>query len=246
MGWNHEPGHREGRDRDGHGDEEHRTPPEVIQQHTGDQRAYGRACRTDGRPQRDRLGAGGTTPEGSDQRERRGVAHAAGDATEDAGADQEVGARCPRREAREGYRQDRTEEQHLLAAVAVTDRAEIQDGGRESQAVADGDEVQLGLRGVEIPTDRRQRDIGDGEVQVGHCRSQDQGDQNQRSVRWPTRLRLGSRSCVCHCRLDSASSFDISQGANWSLACGLQHDVGPLNALVSMLRCARCSRSYRR
>jgi len=59
--------------------------------------------------------------------------------------------------------------------VGVAEGAEVEDRGGEPERVADGDEVEAGLAGVEGLADVRQGDVGDGEVEVG-----DRGDGDQR------------------------------------------------------------------
>ena len=72
-------------------------------------------------------------------------------------------------------RETDAEDEHHLAAVAVAERTEPEDRRRQAERVADRDEVEAGLAGVEVLADLGQGDVGDGEVQVG-----DRGDEDER------------------------------------------------------------------
>ena len=72
------------------------------------------------------------------------------------------------------------EHEHQLAPVAVADRAEVEHRGGEPERVADGDEVQPRLPGVEVLRDVRQRDVRDREVEVGDGRDEDQRGEDER------------------------------------------------------------------
>ena len=104
-----------------------------------------------------------------------GIGHAGGDAAEEPGDEEDLdrSARTPASEARRD-RQRHAEDQHQLAAVAVAERAEVEHRGGEAERVADGDEVELGLAGVERLADVGQRDVGDRQVEVGDRRDEDQ------------------------------------------------------------------------
>ena len=60
--------------------------------------------------------------------------------------------------------------------------AEVQHRGGEAERVADGDEVQRGLRRVERDADVGQRDVGDRQVQAGDCCDQDEREEDERAV----------------------------------------------------------------
>ena len=79
------------------------------------------------------------------------------------------------------YRQRHAEQQHELAAVAVAERAQPQHRAGQAQRVADRDQVELGLRGVKVGADGRQRDVRHRQRQVGDGRHNDQcGEDNSR------------------------------------------------------------------
>ena len=116
----------------------------------GAERAERRDRAAGRRPQRDRLRARRAGPERGDQRERRRVGHAGREAAEDARAEQHLDRRRPGGEAVGRDRQDHPEDEQQLAPVAVADRAEVEHRGGEAERVADRDEVERGLRGVEV------------------------------------------------------------------------------------------------
>ena len=117
----------------------------------------------------------GARPQRGYQRERRRVGHARRQPAEHARAEQHADRGRPRGEAVGRDREAHAEDQQQLAPVAVADRAEVQDRRGEAERVADRDEVQRHLRGVEFPADLGQRDVGDREAEVG-----DGGDRDQR------------------------------------------------------------------
>jgi hypothetical protein len=71
-------------------------------------------------------------------------------------------------------RERRADQQHRLASVPVAQGPEVQDRAGKAERVADRDQVERGLRRVESSADRRQRNVGNGQVQVGDRRDQDQ------------------------------------------------------------------------
>ena len=99
-------------------------------------------------------------------------------APDDAGEDEHLDAARPRRDEAGGDREADAEEQHHLPAVAITERAEPQHRGRQTERVPDGDEVELRLRRVERDADVGKRHVRDGEVQVGDGRHQDERKQH--------------------------------------------------------------------
>ena len=94
-----------------------------------------------------------------------------------------------------GQRDRDAEQQHRLAAVPVAQRAEPQHRRREPERVADGDEVELRLRRVEVQPDVGERDVGDRQRQV-----RDRGDDDQRAEDH-TRARRGTRVRGRRCAL---------------------------------------------
>ena len=155
-------------------EQEHRPPPVVLEEDPRAERAERRDPAADRRPQGDRLRARRARPERGDQGERRRVRHAGGEAADHAGREQHVDRRRPGGEAVGGNRQDHPENQQELPPVAVADGAEVQDRGSQPQRIADRDEVELGLRRVEVLPDRGQRDVRDGKTQVRDRRDRDQ------------------------------------------------------------------------
>ena len=171
-------------------DEEHRAPPEVLQEGARHERTERGDRAAERRPQRDRLGASGARPERGDQRERRRVSHAGRDAADDAGTDEDADRTRPRGGEARRDRQHHAEDQHHLAAIPVAERAEPQHRRGEPERVADGDQVERGLRRVERLPDVGQRDVGDREVQV-----RDRGHEDERQEHEGRSARRGRSFC---------------------------------------------------
>ena len=160
---------------EGERDEEHRAPPEVLEQRAGDERTE-RGDRTpERRPERDRAGPTRTGPERRDQCERRRERHPRGDAAEQACEEQDLDRGRVGGEQACRNRETDAEDEHHLAAVAVAERTEPEDRSGQAERVADRDEVEAGLSGVEVLADLGQGDVGHGEVQV-----RDRGDEDER------------------------------------------------------------------
>ena len=174
-------------------DEEDRPPPEVLQQGAGDEWPESGNAPADGGPQRDRLRSLRPRPQRRDQGERRRVGHACREPSEDPCAEEDLIRRRPRGQQARRDRQRHPQEEHQLAPVAVSQRAEVEDPRRQTERVANGDQVEHRLRGVERLGDVGQRDVGDGEVEVGDPSHQDQSDENE-----PGATRSG-RGCPSGC-----------------------------------------------
>ena len=174
--------------------QEDRPPPEVLQEQAGEQRAERGDGAAEPRPERDRLRSPRPGPERGDQGERGRVGHACSEASQEAGDEEDFVARRPGGEAGRGDRERRAEEQHQLAPVAVAESAEVEHRRGETERVADCDQVERRLRGVERLADRGQGDVGDSQVQVGDRRDQDQRNE------YETRTLRGCRSSsyLCH------------------------------------------------
>ena len=173
--------------------QEDRPPPEVLQEQAREQRAERGDRAAEPRPERDRRRSPRPGPQRRDQGERGRVGHAGREASQEAGHEEDFVARRPGGEAGRGDRERRAEEQHQLAPVAVAERAEVEHRRGETERVADCDQVERGLRGVERLADRGQGDVGDSQVQVGDRRDQDQRDE------YETRTLRGCRSrYLCH------------------------------------------------
>ena len=169
-------------------DEEDRSPPEVLEERSGDDRADHRAATAHTGPQCDRLDAcGARAPQGRDQCQGRGVGHTGGDASEDAPEDEDVRIGCPGGNETRGDGEQHAEAEHQFAAVAISEGSEVEDAHRQSQGAADGNEVELRLTGAEGTADIREGDVGDSEIDVGHERPEDEGTQDEPSPRWGTR-----------------------------------------------------------
>jgi hypothetical protein len=160
-------------------DQEDRAPPELLEQSARDHGAEGRNSAPDARPQRDRLRAPRSRPERRDQRERRRERHAGGQPAEDASDEKDVVGRRPRSQHGRRNRECRAQDQHELASVAVADRSEVEHRRGEAQGIADRDQIERRLPGIELLGNRRKRDIGHGQVEVGDGRYQDERDEDK-------------------------------------------------------------------
>ena len=80
------------------------------------------------------------------------------------------------------------EQQHHLAPVAVAERAEVEDRGRQPERVADGDQVERRLAGAEGLADVGQGDVGDRQVEVGDRRDEDQRREDEAGALGAARL----------------------------------------------------------
>ena len=87
--------------------------------------------------------------------------------------------RRPRRRDRRGDGQRGAEHQHHLAAVAVAEGTEPQHRRGQAERVADGDDVEPRLGGVEGGADVGEGHVGHREVQVGDGGDEDQGGEHR-------------------------------------------------------------------
>ena len=157
------------------GDEEDRAPPERLQKGTGDDRADNRATAAQARPQRDSAHACLTrSPQCRDQRERGRVGETRGHAREDPPSDEDVDRRSPSRDSARRQRERHAEEEHELAAIAVTERPEVEHRHRQAQGAADRDEVDLSLASIEGLADIGEGDIRHAQIEIGDDRREDQ------------------------------------------------------------------------
>ena len=151
----------------------------MLEEEAGDERPQRRDRATERRPQRDRPGPAGSGPQRGDEGERRRIGHAGRHAADDPGDDQDLDRRGERGEETGRDRQQHAQDEHQLAAVAVTQRAEPQHRRRQTERVADGHEIERGLRGAERRADVGQGDVRHGQVQVGDRRDQDQREEDE-------------------------------------------------------------------
>ena len=125
----------------------------------------------------------GPRPEGRDQRQGGRVGHAGGDPAEDPGEEEDCAVGASGGEDRGRDRQRHPQHQQGLAAVAIADRAEVEDRRRQPERVADRDQVDHRLAGVEVLADVRQGDVRHRQVQVGDPGDADQRRQHERGAR---------------------------------------------------------------
>ena len=144
----------------------------------------------------------GPRPERCDQRQRRRIRHPRCQAAAHARDEQHLVGRRERGEQRHRDGEHRAEQEHELSAVAVADRAEVEDRRGEPERVADGDEVERHLAGVEVQRDVGQRDVGDREVEV-----RDSGDEDQRDEDDAGAVGRG-RFVVSHARIESHAGVE--------------------------------------
>ena len=168
----HERDHRE-RQRE----QEHRAPPEVLEQDPRAQRPERGDRAADRRPQRDRLRPRRARPERRDQRERRRVRHAGGEAAEDPGARSARPRSAPRR--RGSPPGSSAASRGRAAACARSGRRPRRSRGPRRRARASSRPRSGSARSATTSkccADRRQRDVGDREAEV-----RDGGDGDQRA-----------------------------------------------------------------
>ena len=114
--------------------------------------------------------------------------HSGGDTAKETSGDKRLGAGGPGRKQGSGDGEDHAQYEHGLSPIAVTDGTEIEDRSGETKGEANADEVERSLGGLEVQTDIGQCDIGDGEVQIGHCGHRHEGSKDETcscgGVRW--------------------------------------------------------------
>jgi hypothetical protein len=185
----------QGHDRERQRDHEHGTPVELREQGAREQRSERGDRASEARPQRDRFRASGTRPERRDQGKRRRVGHTGGQTADEPRDEEDLDGRSEGGEQGGGNRQGSAENEHELAPVAVTQRSEVEHRRCQSERVAHGNQVELGLSRVERLADVRQRHIGHSQVQVRDRGDKDERDEDQARTRWRSR-RLAGRAPI--------------------------------------------------
>ncbi len=176
-------GHVQGNHGERQRHQEHGSPFEPREQCAREHRSERRDRTAQGRPQRNRLRPLRSRPERGDQRERRGKRHARCEAAGQARGKQHLDGRREGGKHGRGDRQGGAQDQHPLAPVAVTDGAQIEDRGGEPERVPNGNEIELGLPGIERLADIRQRDVRDRQIQVRDGRDENERDEHDAGVR---------------------------------------------------------------
>ena len=175
---NEQPCEHDRDDRERQRDQEHRSPVEMLQKKArGEGPEHGDAA-TDRGPQRNRLRTAWPRPQSSDQRQRGWVGHPCGQAAAEPCEEEEGVGGCERGEQRHRDCQRRSQKEHQLAPVAVAEGPQPQHRAREAEGIADCDQIERGLGGVEMLADVRQGDVGHGEVEVRDPRDDDQRDED--------------------------------------------------------------------
>ncbi|KZX22206.1 hypothetical protein ACH61_00692 [Rathayibacter tanaceti] len=148
------------RQQHGHREQEHRTPGEVLEQHTADERADRGSDGEARRPDRDGESALiAIGEETAQEREGRGHQHRAEEAQRGAGADQ---GRSGRREGgsdRDDGESDRTDQQEAAPPDAVAETSHRHQQAGQHERVRVDDPEQLGARRTQALGDRGQREV---------------------------------------------------------------------------------------
>ena len=165
----------ESHDRDA--DQEHRAPPEELQEHAAEDRPDRTACGIGGDPETDRGRALLRVQEhGEDQRERRGGDGCSGDAHDGPARDEHLGARREGREQRRQREPRGAAKEELAPADAVAERAHRDEEARDQETVDVDDPEQLCACRSQLGTDPR-----DGEVEHRQVHRIDERGQRQHS-----------------------------------------------------------------
>ena len=164
-------------------DQEHRAPPEVLEQEPAEQRPEGDRA-TDCRcPDADRLAALRGREDHGDDRQRHGQHRRAADAHQPTRDDQlHRGLGEGAEQGRRGEQQE-ADDQDLAPAVAVAEDAPGEQQGGEHQGVGVDRPDQLALGGAEVLLDRLERDVEHGVVEHDDEQADDQGGQRAPPVR---------------------------------------------------------------
>ena len=133
----------------------------MLEQGAGDQRPERGDRAAERRPQRDRLRPARPRPQCGDQGERRRETPCPRPRPPRTRAAKSRTSRRERGQQTRGDREPASQQQHHLAPVAVAQRAEVEHRRGEAERVADRDQVEPRLPGVEGLADVRQGDVGD-------------------------------------------------------------------------------------
>ena len=166
--------HEQGEPGERQGEQERGPPREVLEQDAGEQGAERRERSARGGPERDRLRSRRTRPERCDQRQGGRIGHARRKTADDPRPEEHADRGSEGRDEVGRDRQGHPHEQDPLAAVAIADRAEVENGAGEPEGVGDCDQVEIGLRSIEMLADVGQGDVRNRQTQIG-----DGGDGNQ-------------------------------------------------------------------
>ncbi len=170
-------------DDDRHVDQEHRAPPEVLEQEPAEQRAEGDSAADGSRPDADGPAALGRREDHGDDRQGHREHRGPADAHQRAGCDELL--RGPGERAEDGGQgeQHQAEDQDAPAAVAIAEDSPREQQGREHQRVGVDRPDQLALGGPQVLLDRLQGDVEDRVVQHHHQQADDQRRQRPPPVR---------------------------------------------------------------
>ena len=174
-----------------HGEQEHGSPREVLEQDAADERAEGAAGREARRPDRDGeatlLAVG---EDGAQQRQRRRHEHGAEEPERRAGGDEGLGRGRERGDDRDHGEAGRADQQHATSAEAVARAAHPDEEAGEHERVGVDDPELLGGRRREVARDRGQR-----EAQHGVVDRDEQHRQHEHRERDPARVAVHAAPC---------------------------------------------------
>jgi hypothetical protein len=107
-------------------------------------------------------------PQRRDQGQGGGEGHPGSHTAEYTGHDEDTDVGRVRRQKGRGDGEERSQQEHGLASVAVTEGPEVEDGPGQAEREADRYEVERGLRRPEGRADLGECHVRDGQVEVGH------------------------------------------------------------------------------
>ena len=152
-------------DHHGHAHQEHRPPPEVLEQDAAERRADRRPRRVAGDPHPDRDRAlVGVVEHVADQGESGRCQRGPGDPEHRARRDEELGAGREGGEHRGDAERARADQEQPAATDPVAQRAHRDQAARDQEPVDVDDPQQLRARGLEVRGERRHGEIQDREV----------------------------------------------------------------------------------
>jgi hypothetical protein len=188
---------RDGDDRDV--DQEHRPPPEVLEQEPAGHRAEGDSRSRDRRPHTDCLCPFGRVTEHVDEdRQCPGEDQCCTDPHQPSGGDQlsgGIGERGPRREQPEQHHADL---HHALAAEPVSEPTTGQQETGEDERIGVDDPLQLARRGLELGGECGDRDVDDQVVDDHEEHRETEDRQDPPAAPLHGGVRVGLEGCCRH------------------------------------------------
>ena len=150
---------------DRQGNQEDRSPPEVLEEHAADQRPHSASGGERRDPERNRPRSfTGVLEHVEDERQRRRGDRRAGDAKQRPAGDEHFRAHGYRRQDRGQPERPSPDEQKLAPADPIAHRAHRHQEASHHEPVYVDDPQELGTARMQVPADRRHRQIQDREV----------------------------------------------------------------------------------